>query len=273
MTRRTTPFGGYEGYTPAVRARQPIGQVADPERPVAAYLRIAQHLREQVSRVEDGEVSRLPTESEVTQAFGVSRYTARRAYAELVGEGLVERTAGKGTFPVRSGRYLMSVASVDDLVALSEDREIEVVSPLTTLHHPPAATKLGLPTDDVAFVSYRLLKKSEPFALTRIYLPDYVSSVLGDADVLHHEGAIGKETVVSILNRKLQRPIAMAKQMITAVPATAEIGDAIDCDASRPLLKIEYLYFDTDARPVQLAVNFYNPDRYEYRAQLPSRVQ
>jgi DNA-binding GntR family transcriptional regulator len=239
---------------------------------VPAYVRIADYLREQVSRVEDGEEARMPTESEVTQAFGVSRYTARRAYAELVGEGLVERTAGKGTFPLRSSRFLMSVASVDDLVALSEDRQIEVLSPLARIHKPSAATKLGLPTDDVAFVSYRLLRQNEPFAVTRIYVPDHISSLLADAQVLHRKGAIGKETVVSILNRKLQHPIAMAKQMITAVAATPDVAEAIDVVPDQPLLKIEYLYFDTDARPVQLAINLYNPDRYEYRAQLPSRV-
>jgi DNA-binding GntR family transcriptional regulator len=166
----------------------------------------------------------------------------------------------------------MSVTSVDDLVALSEDRQIEVLVPLTKIREPSAATKLGLPTDDVAYVSYRLLRQDEPYAVTRIYVPDHISSLLADAEVLHRKGAVGRETVVSILNRRLQHPIAMAKQRIRAVPAPADVAEEIEVLPGQPLLEIEYLYFDTDARPVQLAINLYNPDRYEYRAQLPSRV-
>lgn len=233
------------------------------------YLKITEHLREQLAQVEAGKIRRLPTESDLTRDFGVSRHTARRAYAELVSQGLVERTPGRGTFPVPSRRFLMSVGSVDDLLAQPADREVHVVSPLTSVRDASAATKLGLPTDDVAFVAYQLVHHDRPFAFTRIYLPLHVAEVLVDVPFLRRKGAVSKETVLSLLDRKLQNPIAMAKQLITAVAAPADVAHAVDCELGRPLLKIEYLYFDTDARPVQLTVNYYNPEEYEYRAQLP----
>ncbi len=40
----------------------------------------------------------LPTEPQLAAEFGVSRGTTRQAVAALVAEGLVERTAGRGTF-------------------------------------------------------------------------------------------------------------------------------------------------------------------------------
>jgi DNA-binding GntR family transcriptional regulator len=233
------------------------------------YLKISEHLREQLAQVEAGKKRRLPTESDLTRDFGVSRHTARRAYAELVSQGLVERTPGKGTFPVPSRRFLMSVGSVDDLLAQPADREVHVVRPLTSVRDETAATKLGLPTDDVAFVAYQLVHRDRPFALTRIYLPLHIAEVLVDIPFLRRKGAVSKDTVISLLDRKLHHPIAMAKQLITAVAAPADVAEAIDCEPGQPLLKIEYLYFDTDARPVQLTVNFYNPEQYEYRAQLP----
>jgi GntR family transcriptional regulator len=244
--------------------------LADQSRTRFAYVEVSEYLRERLAEFDDGQPGRLPTESELTQLFNVSRHTARRAYAELVSQGLVERTPGRGSFPLPPGRFLMSVGSVDDLIAQPEDRELHITIPLTTVRDATAATKLGLPADDTAFLAYRLVFAERAYALTRIHLPPHVAHVLADVEYVHGKGLVGKEPVISILNRKLPHPIAMAKQLITAVPAPPDVAAAIQCEPDQPLLKMEYLYFDTDARPVQLTVNFYNPELYEYRAQLPS---
>jgi DNA-binding GntR family transcriptional regulator len=244
--------------------------LGDQPRTRFAYVEVADYLREKLAELNAGEPGRLPTESELTQLFTVSRHTARRAYADLVSQGLVERTPGRGSFPLPAGRFLMSVDSVHDLLAQPEDRELHVTTPLVTVRDSTAATKLGLPADDTVFLAYRLVFQDRAFALTRIHLPPHVAHVLADVDFVHAKGGVGREPVISILNRKLPHPVAMAKQLITAVPAPPDVAAAIQCEPDQPLLKMEYLYFDTDARPVQLTVNFYNPELYEYRAQLPS---
>jgi DNA-binding GntR family transcriptional regulator len=98
-----------------------------------------------------------------------------------------------------------------------------------------------------------------------------VAEVLSGEDFLFTKGGIGKEPVVAILSRKLQFPVAMAKQVIAAIAAPADVAEIIECEPSQPILKTEFLFFDTDARPVQLNVNFYHPERYEYRTQLHRR--
>ena len=42
--------------------------------------------------------SRVPSEAELTLEFAVSRMTARRALSELDNDGLISRSAGKGSF-------------------------------------------------------------------------------------------------------------------------------------------------------------------------------
>jgi len=65
------------------------------ERP--AYLRIAEHLREQIRTGGYPPGSRLPTMSVLSAANGVSEIVIRHAIALLRGEGLVETRRGGGT--------------------------------------------------------------------------------------------------------------------------------------------------------------------------------
>src|SRR5258708_261752 len=95
----------------------------------SAYRQLADELRH-LAREGLADGQRLPTELELTGQYQLSRQTVRRAYLELVAEGVVERVPGKGTFPARRGHYKRSFASIDELLALSLDTELEVVGPL-----------------------------------------------------------------------------------------------------------------------------------------------
>jgi GntR family transcriptional regulator len=68
----------------------------DKESPIPLYYQIRQALIRYIAACEEGDP--FPTESQLCDLFSVSRPTVRQAIANLVQEGLVERTAGKGTF-------------------------------------------------------------------------------------------------------------------------------------------------------------------------------
>ena len=74
------------------------------------YVQIAAVLREAINLGRLGPGDRLPSESELTQHFGVARMTVRQAIQELKTEGLVTSEHGRGVF-VRAAPVVRRLAS------------------------------------------------------------------------------------------------------------------------------------------------------------------
>src|SRR5690554_5830605 len=97
----------------------------------SAYRTISNQLRSAVASGLYADGVQLPTEAELAEQHRVSRQTVRRAMQELVSEGVVYRVAGRGTFATPRGQnYVRHIGSVEDLLGLSDDTDLQVVSPL-----------------------------------------------------------------------------------------------------------------------------------------------
>ena len=238
-----------------------------------AYRRVADQLRDLIrgGRVGDGE--RLPTEAELMNLHQLSRQTVRRAYQELVADGIVERIPGRGSFRAPRGRYRRSFSSIEELLALSVDTELQVVEPLSAGSNTAAAAQLGLQFDDVLHVGYRRLHRDIAFCYTDVYLPPRMESYLSAGEFLRHRWARSQMTVLGLLDQVLPHPIIGAKQVVTAVAAPSAIAQHIDCQGGEPILKIVRVHFDADGRPVEQCVNHFNPERYSYTMQLQRHRQ
>lgn len=68
------------------------------ENPIPLYLQIAEELRQKIRSGEIRGGDKLPSESEMTAAYGVGHLTVRNALKKLVEEGYLEKAQGKGTF-------------------------------------------------------------------------------------------------------------------------------------------------------------------------------
>jgi DNA-binding GntR family transcriptional regulator len=233
---------------------------------------VASGLRQAIAAGRYPAGQRLPTEAELVATTGLSRQTVRRAFQELASEGAVYRVRGRGTFAVPGdGKYLRSFGSIDDLMALSLDTEMQVVEPLHVLASLDAADQLQAGGDMVMAMSFLRLHEGAPFCFTRVHLPMELGRRLRElpelAD-LAEPGARGRITVISLVERVSEHPIHSALQNATAEAATADMARRLGCGTGLPVLRIDRLYRDRELRPLELAVNHFNPDRYSYRLQL-----
>lgn len=233
-----------------------------------AYQTLRQQLRDEIAAGVYRDGVRLPTESELVAKHGLSRQTVRRAFQDLVAEGVVYRVPGRGTYASESGRrYLRQLGSIEDLMSLSDDTTMQVLRSLRRRIDLDAASRLRLDNDVVYTVVFRRLHDGVPFVVTTVHLPEAVARpVLGSAHLA--DGAVGTHTVIGLLEPHLRDPIAEAAQSITVAAADAEAAGALGCEARHPMLRVDRLYSDTTGRPVELSVSHFLPEHYTYRVTL-----
>jgi DNA-binding GntR family transcriptional regulator len=233
-----------------------------------AYQTLRDQIRDEIAagRYRDG--ARLPTESELVARHGLSRQTVRRAFQDLVAEGVVFRVPGRGTYASERGRrYLRQLGSIEDLMSLSEDTTMEVLAGLRRRVDVDAASRLRLDDDVVYSVVFRRLHDGVPFVLTTVHLAPSVAQPLLASSPLA-DGAVGIHTVIGLLEPHLSDPIAEAAQSITVAPADDLAAHAVGCEAGHPMLRVDRLYSDSSGRPVELSVSHFLPEQYTYRVTL-----
>ncbi len=236
-----------------------------------AYQALGRALRDEIAAGTYADGTRLPTESELVARHGLSRQTVRRAFQDLVADGVVYRVPGRGTYARDGGhRYLRQLGSIDDLMSLSDDTSMEVLAGLRRRVDVDAASRMRLDDDVVYTVVFRRLHGTDPgvpFVLTRVHLPEAVART-----VLEHphlsQGAVSTSTVISLTEPRLAQLITEAAQSITVSTADDEVAAAVACDPGHPMLRVDRLYSDTSGTPVELAVSHFLPEQYTYRVTL-----
>ncbi|WP_137146164.1 GntR family transcriptional regulator [Mycolicibacterium sp. CR10] len=237
-------------------------------KPEPAYQVLRERLRGEIAAGSYPDGTRLPTESQLVDRHGLSRQTVRRAFQDLVAEGVVVRIPGRGTYASDTGRrYLRQLGSIDDLMSLSDDTTMEVLDGLRRRVDVEAASRLRLDGDVVYSVVFRRLHDGVPFGHTTVHLPPKVAAaVLTSPDLT--AGAVSTHTVIGLLEPHMDRPIAEAAQSITVDSADEATAAAVGCNPGHPMLRVDRLYSDDRGHPVELSVSHFLPEQYTYRVTL-----
>jgi GntR family histidine utilization transcriptional repressor len=123
-------------------------------RAAAPYVRVKEHLKAGLAAGRWRPGALMPSEAELTAAFGVSRMTVNRALRELQSEGLVERVQGVGTFAAQLHR-VSSTLTIRDLQEEIEARghrhHARVVLKRSEPAPAPLAASLGLAAGSPVF--------------------------------------------------------------------------------------------------------------------------
>jgi len=231
---------------------------------VPRYFEIEQSLRERASALQPD--SRLPSEAQLCEEFGVSRMTARAAVQRLVQDGLVYRVPGRGTFVAasranRTAGHILSFS--DEMRRKGRTPSSRVIE--RRLRRATAEEERQLRVSEVVTLRRVRLADGRPVAVEEAVFPaERVGGAL-DGD-LEHQSVF--RTLVAAGLVPTSGTAALA-----AEAANAQDARLLGVRKGAPLLVERRLIHDQDGKPLEWTESRYVGSRYgidvEFDVELP----
>lgn len=234
---------------------------------IPLYHQIFLQLREEIINGSRAFGSRMPTEEELSENFGVSRITARRALAELADTHLVERKRRVGTHvtyqsPAKPIEGSLEQA-LESLITYGRKTQVRILELDMIAARPPISDALGLPVDT------QVLRVDRVRWLENQPISHLVSYVPGDLAGAMDRAALKATPMLSLLEQAGVQ-IGAATQTISASLADGTLASLLEVDIGSPILRVNRTVFDTAHRPVQYVLAQFRPDLYQIKLDLHS---
>ncbi len=226
------------------------------------FKEIEQQLRQRIVDNDWPPGAKLPSESELTTEFAVSRITVRQALAGLHNAGLIEKVNGKGSFVTRPSER-------PDLGPLSGFYEAgrakgklaygKLVSARMIKAPPFAAAALGLETSERVFcVSTVRFWDDAPVGYFQVMGPEARMRRLAEEDLETND-------VMTLLETRLGFRLKKLACESTAIAASGDIARRLDVPEGFPLLRVRSTPHDIEGHALCCAELYFRGDRFSYK--------
>jgi len=234
----------------------------DKRSPIPLYYQLADWIREQIRTGALATDSRLPSERELSEQFGVSRMTVRQAAAYLVQEGWLTVRPGVGTF-VAASKFTYDALHLLGFTAEMMQRGDQVTSNVleqAVVTPPPSvASELQLTETEQTVKIMRVRQVAdEPLLLETIYLPATRCPGLERVD-------LAARSLYAVLEGQYGLQLHHARQTLEASVANEYEIQLFQLQTPVGVLVLEGTTFDTNERPVEYFKAVYRGDRFTFQ--------
>ncbi len=228
------------------------------------YAQLAKTLLNEITSGKYPIDSYLPTELELCEQFGVSRFTVRQAMRELVQQGLLVRQRGVGTrvcatSPVN--QYVQLMSGISDLNHYASETSLQVDKSEVIKVSGDTAAMLGA-SDGETWLNVqglRYIKGSDlPICFTDIYIAPRFRSV---------QGVSGRmiRAVYTLLEEQFHANIKTVEQEIRGTIISADVARLLLVDPDAPGLVLTRRYLDERDEVAEFAISVHPDSRFTYR--------
>jgi GntR family transcriptional regulator len=225
---------------------------------IPLYQQIKQQLQQEIDAGELTAHMQLPSEREMTQQLRVSRITVHQAFNDLVKQGYLYTTPGKGFFVAeRPGPYELNalLSFTSEAEAKGQEPGTQVLDATIVPATPALSRQLLIPVgmEVVSLVRLRTLN-GVPVNVTSSWLPH--ASCPG---LLNHNL---QSSLFAILREKYNLSLRMAHTEISARLASALEQEWLRLPDPAAVLTVQQTTYDQLKRVVEYSVMVFHPQRY-----------
>lgn len=213
--------------------------------------------------------SLLPTEFELCEAHGLSRYAVRKALDELQELGLISRRKNVGT-RVEATKpatgFIQSIATVDELAQFGA-RHVRVIRGSEWLVADLALAKeLNCPGGTRWLHISSLRMDATPSAHPICWTDVYVDAAFGDIDELVRKSP---ETLISsLIEARYGRAISRIRQEVDAILMPLGLAGELQAEAGSPALRITRRYYDAAGELLEISRSIHPANRFTFSMEM-----
>jgi len=223
------------------------------------YLKAEQFVLEMIEGPDYSPGDRIPSERELSERFGISRMTMRKAIDRLVRQRVLERRGTSGTYipaPIIERPFDDAVShSISEIV----ERSGGIPGGKLLFFESAAATervaeRLAIKPGAPLIVIRRLRTVNDlPFCVETSHLPaDRVPGLAAD-DLL------GGQSLYGILKERINIDIGTGESTIAVAPATAQEATLLGLRPETPTLIYRSVVLDRQSRPIEYLTSVNHP--------------
>ena len=228
-----------------------------------------------LSRISSGEFQpgdMLPTEEELSVAYGVSTITVKRAMTDLANEGVVIRKQGKGTFvrtPVLEEDLSLAVALAKPVLMHADSGYHKVLSIAEVESGPEVSKALGItPPSKVTRIERLKIVGDEPLGYERSFVPVDICPGLGAK--MSGDGAT---LVFEVLEAEYSIHLTRARLSIEPTILRRKEAELLGTSKGSPAMLWTRITCSRSDRPVEFYKAVVRGDRFKYYLEFPSTPQ
>ncbi|WP_102398792.1 GntR family transcriptional regulator [Haloimpatiens massiliensis] len=228
------------------------------------YYQIEELLKKKIENEEYVEGDILPSELELQEFFHVSRITVRQAINELVNEGYVKRTRGKGTTVI----FNKIEEPLSRIMSFTEEMKMRGYEPSTRFvkvdiikANKVIAKNLDINEGEEVYKIQRL-RYADNFPM--VFFITYLKKELDlPLDEKEYEGSL-----YEFLSKNKNIMAVKVKEYFEAVATDEIISRYLGVKIGTPTLKRTRLSFDSTGNNLEYSVCYYRAERYKYLVEI-----
>lgn len=204
--------------------------------------------------------AKIPPESELCEAFGVSRITSHQAINLLVQEGLLNRVQGKGTFVSSDFKRPDSIGDMDRMISktvtLAKNSKVQNVEITRIKPDPETCDDLRIASDvDVFLIKFIRIANKERLDYREAYIPTNLGMTFTKAEIKAYP-------MYTLFERK-GMPAASGHLLMGARSADTHLASLLGVQVGFPLLRNRLVVMNKDGTPMQRSITHFRADRFE----------